>query len=64
LDNAFVSNSVDDVVIFLCFLLLHKIGNDFQKKLVPKGGDEEPTGLKNGGFFKTNQLHNGGFAYI
>jgi hypothetical protein len=26
--------------------------------------DEEPACLKNGGFFKTSQLNNGGFAYI
>jgi hypothetical protein len=26
--------------------------------------DEQPTGSKNGGFLKTSQLHNCGFAYI
>jgi hypothetical protein len=26
--------------------------------------DEQPTGLKNGGFLKTSQLHNDGSAYI
>jgi hypothetical protein len=30
----------------------------------PKGEKEEPMCLKNGGFFKTSQLSNGGFAYI
>jgi hypothetical protein len=26
--------------------------------------DEQPTGLKNGGFLKTSQLHKFGFSYI
>jgi hypothetical protein len=26
--------------------------------------DEHPTGFKNGGFWKTSQLHKCGFAYI
>jgi hypothetical protein len=30
----------------------------------PKLQDEEPACLKNGGFFKTSQLNDGGFAYI
>jgi hypothetical protein len=29
-----------------------------------RGGNEEPKCLKNGGFFKTSQLNNGGFGYI
>jgi hypothetical protein len=30
----------------------------------PKVQDEVPACLKNGGFFKTSQLNDGGFAYI
>jgi hypothetical protein len=30
---------------------------------IPKVQDEESACLKNGGFFKTSQLNDGGFAY-
>jgi hypothetical protein len=30
----------------------------------PKGEDEKPKCLKNGWFFKTSQLNDGGFGYI